>query len=200
MRIIANSAVVDRINNVYQEKIDKWKGILGSAAASHTVAISKCDDNFIRFENSKIEILKNVQGYTDENTMLWLPGQRTLIAGDVLFNDMHVYTAETDMMARKRWLKALETIRELKPAAVIPGHSKVGAPLDASTALDFTEDYLLAFEEELTKTKDPDGLINAIDLPPFFAHGIIRHFLHSGLRLRTAEPVKRSRPQTPSSL
>ncbi|SRR6266566_367665 len=38
------------------------------------------------------------------------------------------------------------------------------------------------------------------DLPPFFAHGIIRHFLHSGLRLRTAEPVKRSRPQTPSSL
>jgi len=38
------------------------------------------------------------------------------------------------------------------------------------------------------------------DLPPFFAHGIIRHFLHSGLRLRTAEPVKRSRPQPPSSL
>ena len=38
------------------------------------------------------------------------------------------------------------------------------------------------------------------DLPPFFAHGIIRHFLRSGLRLRTAEPVKRSRPQTPSSL
>src|SRR5438552_13034076 len=23
------------------------------------------------------------------------------------------------------------------------------------------------------------------DLPPFFAHGIMRHFLHSGLRLRT---------------
>src|SRR5438046_2117503 len=40
----------------------------------------------------------------------------------------------------------------------------------------------------------------AFDLPPFFAHGIIRHFLHSGLRLRTAEPVKRSRPQPPSSL
>src|SRR5207249_8948399 len=26
-----------------------------------------------------------------------------------------------------------------------------------------------------------------IDLPPFFAHGIIRHFLHSGLRLRRSE-------------
>jgi len=153
---------LDRINKVYQEKIDKWKGILGSAAASHTVAISKCDDNFIRFENSKIEILKNVQGDTDENTMLWLPGQRTLIAGDVLFNDMHVYTAETDVMARKRWLKALETIRELKPAVVIPGHSKVGAPIDATSALTFTEKYLSVFEQELKRAKDPDGLVKAM--------------------------------------
>ena len=37
VRIIANSAVVDRINKVYQEKIDKWKKILGSGAASHAV-------------------------------------------------------------------------------------------------------------------------------------------------------------------
>src|SRR6266852_2890202 len=40
-RIIANSAVVDRINKVYQEKIDKWQKILGSAATSHVVAIEK---------------------------------------------------------------------------------------------------------------------------------------------------------------
>jgi hypothetical protein len=26
----------------------------------------------------------------------WIPGQRILIAGDVLFDDLHVYTAETD--------------------------------------------------------------------------------------------------------
>ena len=32
VRIIANSAVVDRINKVYQEKIDKWQKILGSGA------------------------------------------------------------------------------------------------------------------------------------------------------------------------
>ena len=142
VRILANSNVVDRINKVYQEKIDKWKGLLGSDASSRVVAISKYDEDFIRFEHSKIEILKNLQGDTDANTMLWLPGQRTLVAGDVLFSDMHVYTAETDMSARKRWLESLQRIRDLKPAAVIPGHSKVGAPLDASTAVDFTESYL----------------------------------------------------------
>jgi hypothetical protein len=37
------------------------------------------------------------------------------------------------------------------------------------------------------------------DLPPFSAHRIIRHFSTLGLRLRTAEPLKRSRPQPLSS-
>jgi glyoxylase-like metal-dependent hydrolase (beta-lactamase superfamily II) len=161
-RILANSNVVDRINKVYQEKIDKWKGILGSGAVSHTVVISSYDDRFIRFENSKIEIIKHTQGDTDENTMLWLPGQKTLITGDVLFNDMHVYTAETDMRARERWLNSLKKIRELKPAVVIPGHSKVGAPLDATSAVTFTERYLLIFEEELRKAKQPDDLVKAM--------------------------------------
>ncbi len=162
VRIIANSAVVDRINKVYQEKIDKWKEILGSGATSHVVAIEKFDGNSIKFESSKIEVHKNIQGDTDENSMLWIPGQRILITGDVSFNNMHVYTAETDSKARGKWLNSLQKIRELKPSVVIPGHSKVGAPLDASTAVDFTESYLLVFEEELKKAKDPDSLINTM--------------------------------------
>src|SRR6202790_1522209 len=162
VRIIANSAVVDRINKVYQGKIDKWKTILGSGATSHVVDIEKYDGDAIEFERSKIEVLKHIQGDTDENTMLWIPGQRILIAGDVVVNNMHVYTAETDTEARGKWLNSLNTVRELKPSVVIPGHSKVGAPLDASTAVDFTENYLLVFEEELKKAKDPDSLINAM--------------------------------------
>src|SRR6266404_6395143 len=160
--IIANSGVVGRIDKVYQEKIDKWQKILGSGATSHMVAISKFDDNFIQFENSNIEVFKNVQGDTDENTMLWIPGQRILVAGDVVFNNVHVYTAETDSEARGKCLNTLKEIRELNPSVVIPGHSEVGAPLDASAAVDFTEQYLLVFEEELKKAKDPDSLINAM--------------------------------------
>jgi len=162
VRIIASSAVVGRINKVYQEKIDKWKKILDSGATSQVVAIEKFDGNFIEFEGTKIEVLKNIQGDTDENTMLWIPGQGILIAGDVLFNDMHVYTAETDSKARGKWLNSLQKIRELKPSVVIPGHSKVGAPLDSSTAVDFTEKYLLVFEEGLKKAKDPESLINTM--------------------------------------
>jgi len=162
VRIIANSSVVDRINKVYQDKIDKWQKILGSGATSHVVAVEKFDGDFIAFETSRIKVLKNIQGDTDENTMLWISGPRILITGDVLFNNMHVYTAETDSRAREKWLNSLNKIRTLKPSVVVPGHSKVGALLDASTAVDFTENYLLTFEEELEKAKDPNNFINTM--------------------------------------
>jgi glyoxylase-like metal-dependent hydrolase (beta-lactamase superfamily II) len=160
--VIATSPVVERIAQVYLEKIAKWAQLLGPGATSHVVPIGRFDDPVITFENSQIAVLKNIQGDTNENTMLWIPRQRLLIAGDVVFDNMHVYTAETDGKARERWLNSLKTIRELHPSIVVPGHSKVGAPLDASTAVDFTESYLLAFEKELTEAKDPDGLMNAM--------------------------------------
>jgi hypothetical protein len=51
------------------------------------------------------------------------------------------------------------TLPLMSRIVVVPGHSKVGAPLDASATVDFTENLLLAFEEGLKKAKDPDGLI-----------------------------------------
>jgi len=53
VRIIANSAVVERINKVYQEKIDKWKKILGSSGSSHVVVIEKFDGDFIKLRAQK---------------------------------------------------------------------------------------------------------------------------------------------------
>jgi glyoxylase-like metal-dependent hydrolase (beta-lactamase superfamily II) len=95
--------------------------------------------------------------------MLWIPGQRILLAGDVLFNDIHVYTAETDRIARAKWLDTLRKVKDLNPSVVVPGHSKVGAALDASTAVDFTGRYLTAFEEELKTAQDPQSLIIAME-------------------------------------
>jgi len=162
VRIIATSAVVARINQVYQEKIDKWKQPLGADAATHVVPIEPFDGNTMTFESSRIEVLKHIQGDTGENTMLWIPGQRILVGGDVVFNDMHVYTAETDALARGEWLHSLRAIRAMRPLVVIPGHSKSGARLDASTAVDFTETYLRVFEGELKQAKGPEGLIEAM--------------------------------------
>jgi hypothetical protein len=48
-----------------------------------------------------------------------------------------------------------------KPRIVVPGHATVDAALDAS-AIAYTRDYLLAFEDELAKASDSAELISAM--------------------------------------
>src|SRR6266403_5133725 len=43
VRIIATSDIVARIHKVYQEKIDKWKQLLGPGAATHVVPVEPFD-------------------------------------------------------------------------------------------------------------------------------------------------------------
>ena len=63
----------------------------------------------------------------------------------------------------KHWSDTLRKVKDLNPSVVVPGHSKVGAALDASTAVDFTRRYLTAFEEELKTAQDPQSLISAME-------------------------------------
>src|SRR6202453_2758729 len=58
--IIATSAVVDRINGVYREKLDKWQKLLGSGASSRVVEIGKFDGGYIDFEGTRIQVIKDI--------------------------------------------------------------------------------------------------------------------------------------------
>jgi len=49
----------------------------------------------------------------------------------------------------------------LQPRIVVAGHATIDAPVDAS-AIVYTRDYLLVFEEECTKATDSTTLIAAM--------------------------------------
>ncbi len=63
--------------------------------------------------------------------------------------------------ARAAWVKTLDAMAARKPAVVVPGHMAVTAAVDAS-AIQYTRDYLVAFEEELAKAADSAALIAAM--------------------------------------
>ena len=65
---------------------------------------------------------------TVDTTSLWVPDLRLIIAGDVAYNDTHLYTAETTTETRDHWAQADEQLATYKPATVIAGHKKPYAP------------------------------------------------------------------------
>lgn len=164
VEILANSKVASRIDEVYKAKLEKWHGILSSKAATREVPITRFDGDQLSIEGTKIEIRKHLQGDTDENSYLWFPEERVAVVGDMAYDQMHVYTVETTPESRKRWVQNLDALAQLTPNIVIPGHNFPNKKLDAYSAINFTKQYLLAFEEELSKSKNRAELQNRMKI------------------------------------
>jgi glyoxylase-like metal-dependent hydrolase (beta-lactamase superfamily II) len=85
-------------------------------------------------------------GYTDtaDSTSLHVPSLDLIVAGDVVYNDIHPYQAETNRRTRLEWIAALDTLEALAPQAVVAGH-KVPENDDSPENIAETRDYLRDF-------------------------------------------------------
>ena len=63
---------------------------------------------------------------TDQTDCLHVPDIGLVVAGDAVYNDVHLYLAESDPRGRRDWIAALDTIESLHPRSVIVGHQRAG--------------------------------------------------------------------------
>jgi glyoxylase-like metal-dependent hydrolase (beta-lactamase superfamily II) len=96
---------------------------------------------------------------TDDTTVLHVPSIRLVVAGDVAYNGVHQYLLESGDDGIEAWLKALETVAALKPAAVVAGH-KNKALTDDPVILSQTRDYLLDARRLLSQHPSPRDYFN----------------------------------------
>jgi glyoxylase-like metal-dependent hydrolase (beta-lactamase superfamily II) len=79
---------------------------------------------------------------TDETTMLHVPDMGLLVAGDVVYNGVHLYLTECGGVAGiDEWLAALNTAEALSAATVIAGHKDPRA-FDNPAQIQATRRYL----------------------------------------------------------
>ena len=96
-------------------------------------------------EGQELRIIE--QGRTDspDSTSLYVPSIGLIVAGDVVYNQCHMYVGDTTPESRKNWVADLDRLAALKPAIVVAGHKKPGAP-DLPSAIQDTKRYLLDFD------------------------------------------------------
>jgi glyoxylase-like metal-dependent hydrolase (beta-lactamase superfamily II) len=94
-------------------------------------------------------------GYTDtaSSTCLYVPASGLLVGGDVVYNGIHLYLAETNTQSRLEWIAALDKLETLQPKTVIAGH-KIPENSDDPRIIGETRQYLRDFNRlnEATST------------------------------------------------
>jgi glyoxylase-like metal-dependent hydrolase (beta-lactamase superfamily II) len=102
------------------------------------------DGHQFELEGHQLQVIQT--GFTDtaDSTSLWVPDLRLIVAGDVVYNDTHQYTAETTRETREQWAQATERLAALDPVAVVAGHKKPDAADDPKILAE-TAAYLRSF-------------------------------------------------------
>ncbi len=161
-RVIALPSVARTINNQFFGKIEHWEATIGVINTPRkAVNIEPLTENYFELEGHRIEIIPEIMGDLKYNTVVWIPSIKTLYGSDVLFNQAHPFTCEVTAEERQQWIRDIERLEKMGAEVVIPGHQKPGMPFDASS-FDFTKDYLVVTEEELSKTEDEAGFYYAM--------------------------------------
>ena len=73
-----------------------------------------------------------------------VPSIDLVVAGDIVYNECHMFVGATTAESRQNWIAAPERLAELKPKFAVAGHKKPGAP-DTPAAIEATKRYLRDF-------------------------------------------------------
>ncbi len=162
-KVIAASATVEAIKGSVDKKLAVWGPQLkdnGPQTMADIVIPEIFDGSALQLEGQAIEII-SANGLANRR-YLWVPSLNAIFGGVMVFSGVHVWTADTNSAeARAAWVKTLDAMIAHNPATVIPGHLNIGAAIDVSAVV-YTKNYLLAFEEALAKAANSAELIAAM--------------------------------------
>ncbi|MEU9667344.1 MBL fold metallo-hydrolase [Streptomyces bobili] len=156
---VATPIVIAHIQHSYEGKLKAWEA-LGPNLPTRLVDLVPVTGD-LTVEGNRFE-LKGGPAELPDRHYLWQAEHRALLGGVLLFQQEHVWVADTPTPEdRSAWVKLLDEMAALDPQLVVPGHRLPDTAADAS-AITATRDYLLAFEEELGEAADGAALTDAL--------------------------------------
>ena len=163
-KVIAASATVDAIKASVEKKLAVWGPQLkenGPQKLADVVIPAAFDDYALAVDGETIKIIP-AEGLPNRR-YLFAPSLKAVFGGVLIFNGVHVWTADTNSAElRAAWIANLEKLAALKPSIVVAGHMAPEAKNDLS-GVEHTIAYLKAFEEELAKAKGSAALKTAME-------------------------------------
>lgn len=140
---------------------DRLESLIGKEAIKGTeaeYADITFDENYdFQLGETKFEIRHKGQAHTPGDAFVWLPSEKLMFAGDIVYLDRMLGIGEQSNS--KTWMDAFEAMAAYEPKTVIPGHGK---PASLANAKASTYDYLHFLREEVGKILEDDGDMEAV--------------------------------------
>lgn len=168
-RVVATAPVVEYINQAAEIEGQQWAAMFGERVAKPTAVPETLDGLTIELEGHELRIVEVGQGDIRPSTVVHIPDLDAVVAGDVVYNQIHAMLGLSGPSGWERWLQSLDAIEKLSARMIVAGHRKhESSDYEATRMLDETRSYIGDFAEgaqrldsaaelvQLMKSKYPD--------------------------------------------
>ena len=140
------NAVKEMHENASPQALDgAWKAGFPGQIPDKLVIADELKGNVIDLEGHELVAVELGHTDTDNTTCLHVPSIGLVVAGDAVYNDVHLYLAQSNPQTRREWIAALDKIEALKPRAVVASHKRPENP-DDPRIIEETRQYIRDFD------------------------------------------------------
>ncbi|MCK5346710.1 MAG: MBL fold metallo-hydrolase [Candidatus Heimdallarchaeota archaeon] len=136
------------------------------------------NERIFRGSKRDVKLICNGKGHTESDLILYLPKEKIVFTGDLVFIDMHPYFADGFI---EEWKNYLTDIEKLEIEKLVPGHGNIGDVKDVR----IMKDYIEMIEIQV-KRMIADGIsikeVESIDVPESFSDWWFKDFFTLNLR------------------
>jgi|SRR5271169_1542993 len=152
-----NTIQVMRQNASPQALDGAWKPGFPGQIPDKLVIAEELKGNFIDLEGHQLIAVELGHTDTDYTTCLHVPSIGLVVAGDAVYNDVHLYLAESNAQKRQEWIAALDKIESLNPLAVVASHKRPENE-DNPRIIEETRQYIRDFDRLVQTTNTAQEL------------------------------------------
>jgi glyoxylase-like metal-dependent hydrolase (beta-lactamase superfamily II) len=138
----SGTAKVMEAQNDPRFRAEFWDRVFPGQLPAGDLPVSIVNEQGFEFDGVALIPVEVGHTDTDATTMLHIPAMGLLVAGDVVYNGVHLYLTESGGVAGiDEWLAALDTAENLRAATVVAGHKDPRA-FDNPSQIQATRRYL----------------------------------------------------------
>jgi glyoxylase-like metal-dependent hydrolase (beta-lactamase superfamily II) len=155
------AVVPDAQTQLSPELMGFWNAIFPGQIPEQPIVPDALDGDVIDLEGQELRIITVGQSDTYPSTIVYIPSLDAVVAGDVAYNGIHQWLAQTDHEKRMQWIASVEQIEALKPKIVVAGHKRPDArDDDPATILGDTKTYIRDFDQSLSESHSAQELVD----------------------------------------
>ncbi|MDT5169919.1 MAG: hypothetical protein QOD02_3250, partial [Mycobacterium sp.] len=177
-RVVATLPVLEYIHQVAEVEAQQWAAMFGDRVVKPTAVPEALDGLTLELEGYELRIVEVGQGDIRPSTVVHIPAIDAVVAGDVVYNQIHAMLGLSGPREWERWIQSVDVVEKLSPQMIVCGHKKPeSSDREVDRMLDETRTYISDFAEGAQSLNSAEELIGLMKSKyPDFGNNWTLHF------------------------